>query len=347
MTTTATPPAKQSLAPATPKKTFQDLVSGAQFKEQLAAALPKHLTVDRFTRVLMTATLRNPRLLECTQESLFKCIFDAASIGLELDGRRAHPVPYKNNKKGVYECQLLVDYKGLVELAMNSGVVSSIHADVVCDDDVFEVDRGLIVTHKIDYKKPRGDAYAAYCIIRFRDGGDPKCEVMTMEQINDIRARSRAANDGPWVTDTLEMWKKTVCRRAIKWVPLSPEVRDKIERADEASSPINVTPKPMRGLAQMLDAPKPEPTPEPEPEPEAPAATDPAPTPPPAPKPLPSRTNVLASVETVMLAKGITETAVMKRVAVNHPEAASACEEVKNLPTTILVELLDELKTEP
>jgi len=154
-------PASKQLS-ASPKKTFNDLVKSPQFKSELADALPKHLTVDRFTRVLLTATLRNPRLLECTQESLFKAIFDAAAAGLEIDGRRAHAIPYRNNKKNCYECQLIIDYKGLVELAMRSGLVSSVHADVVCEGDVFEVDRGLIVSHKIDYKQPRAKPYAAY-----------------------------------------------------------------------------------------------------------------------------------------------------------------------------------------
>src|SRR5262245_39941083 len=81
------------------RKTFQELVNSDTFKTQITAALPKHLTADRFIRVLMTATLKNPQLLECTQESLFKGIFDCAAIGLELDGRRAHLVPLRNRKK--------------------------------------------------------------------------------------------------------------------------------------------------------------------------------------------------------------------------------------------------------
>ena len=247
-TTTLAP--SQGAAPiqASPKKTFQNWVENPTFKAQLAAALPKHLTPDRFIRVLLTATMRTPLLLECTQESLFKCVLDVAAAGLEIDGRRAHLIPFKNNRANPprYEAQLIIDYKGLVELAMRSGTVSSIHADTVCDKDEFSADTGR-VTHKVNYREPRGKAYAAYCVIRFKDGGD-KTEVMDREEIEAIRARSKAGTSGPWISDPGEMWKKTVARRALKWVSLSPEIREHIERDD---APLNVTPT--AGLASLVD----------------------------------------------------------------------------------------------
>lgn len=121
-----------------------------------------------------------------------------------------------------------MDYKGLVELALRAGNVSNIHADKVCENDIFEVDRGQIVKHTIDYRKARGDAYAFYCLIRFKDGGE-KAEVMTREEVDSIRARSRAGQSGPWVTDYDEMGKKTVFRRCSKWITLSPEIVDALD----------------------------------------------------------------------------------------------------------------------
>lgn len=241
-----TPTAPAPLAKSS-KKTFQEWVSNDAFKAQLAAALPKHCTPDRFIRVLLTAAMRTPLLLECTQESLFKCVLDCAAAGLEIDGRRAHLIPFRNNDKRTVEATLIIDYKGLVELAMRSGTVSSIHADTVCDKDFFEADTGR-VTHKVNYREPRGKAYAAYCIIRFRDGGD-KTEVMDREEIESVRERSKAKNAGPWKTDPGEMWKKTVARRALKWVSLSPEIREHIERDDE---PLNVT-NTAPGIAALVD----------------------------------------------------------------------------------------------
>lgn len=240
-----------TLAKKSPKKTFQDLVDSEQFKAQIALALPKHITPDRFVRVLMTATLKTPALLECTQESLFKSIFDAAQAGVEIDGRRAHLIPFNNHKKKCKEAQLIIDYKGIAELVMRSGVVSSIHADVVCEADEFEYDRGDVTKHKINLREERGKMYAVYCRILMRDGA-AKCEVMSKRDVDRIRNRSRSSSDGPWVTDYDEMAKKTVFRRASKWVPLSPEIRTAIESEDVDDEPLNVTPK--RSLAGMIGA---------------------------------------------------------------------------------------------
>lgn len=259
--TTTTPTPDNKPAVASPKKDFKALVESDHFKAQLTAALPAHLTPARFIRVLLTATIKTPDLLKCTQESIFKCVFDCASSGLEPDGRRAHLIPFRNNAKGTYECTLIYDYKGLAELAMRSGVVSSIHADIVCENDVFEEDRGQIVTHKINRKELRGEMYAAYCLIRMKDGTE-KAEVLSRFEIEDIRNRSQGyqafvkgfTKSNPWDTDPGEMWKKTAARRAFKWIPLSPEIRESIERDDERQ-PINVTPPPLNLAALLTEAP--------------------------------------------------------------------------------------------
>jgi len=52
---------------------------------------------------------------------------------------------------------------------------------------------------------------------------------MTKDEVTKIRHRSKAANNGPWVTDFDEMGKKTVFRRLSKWLQLSPEYRDALD----------------------------------------------------------------------------------------------------------------------
>lgn len=212
--------------------TIRELIEGNAFKAQIMKALPAHLKPDRFIRIALTAMTRTPKLAQCTQESLFKCLLDLSQLGIEPDGRRAHLIPFENRKAGTTECQLIVDYKGLVELVMRAGTVSNLHADVVCENDTFEFDRGAITAHKIDFRKPRGEVYAVYSICRFKDGTE-KSEVMTREEVEGIRKRSKAGQSGPWVTDWNEMAKKTVFRRMSKWLTLSPEYRDMLEKDDD------------------------------------------------------------------------------------------------------------------
>ncbi len=56
---------------------------------------------------------------------------------------------------------------------------------------------------------------------------------MSKDEVEAIRKRSRSGSSGPWVTDWNEMAKKTVFRRHSKWLPLSPDLRDAIEKDED------------------------------------------------------------------------------------------------------------------
>ena len=245
------------------------LINSEAMRNQFALALPKHLTADRFTRIAITALTRTPKLQECTPESFMRCLLDLSAMGLEPDGRRAHLIPYGK------DCTLVIDYKGIVELVMRSGMVSRIHADKVCEADIFEYDCGDVKRHAIDFRKPRGDAYAYYALVKFKDGTE-KSEVMSMEEIEAIRNRSQGYKSAiaykkshPWLTDFDEMAKKTVFRRCSKWLQLSPEIRDAMEKdTDDFSHDTRiatgrvVTDNPMARLVNPYDD-EPQPTDDP------------------------------------------------------------------------------------
>lgn len=224
--------ATQEAAPVARKQDIRSMLEGDAFKNQIEKALPKHLTPDRFIRVALTAMTRTPLLKECDSASFFKALLDLSSLGLEPDGRRAHLIPFRNRERNCYEVQCIVDYKGLVELVMRTGTVSNIHADVVCENDEFEYNMGDISKHRIDFRRPRGEVYAVYSVVTMKDG-TRKCEVMARDEVESVRARSKAGKAGPWVTDWNEMAKKTVFRRLSKWIPLSSEYRDAIEMDDD------------------------------------------------------------------------------------------------------------------
>jgi len=213
--------------------TIRDHLSGEHFKNEIAKILPDHMTPERMVRVAITALTRTPKLAQCSQASFFEAMMSLSQWGLEPDGRRAHLIPYGTT------CQLIIDYKGLVELAYRSGVVSSIHADVVHEGDLFEYSKGIVADHvpwylRRDEDKPEseGDVIAVYCEVRMKDR-EPKCEVMSKDAVEAIRNRSKSGNNGPWKTDWSEMAKKTVFRRVSKWLPLSAEIRDAFEKDDE------------------------------------------------------------------------------------------------------------------
>lgn len=239
-TTAVTPKPKVAL-------TIKDRIQGDEFRKAVAHVLPKHLTPDRFVRIAIMAITRTPKLAECDQASFFGALMTLSQLGIEPDGRRAHLIPFENRKRGVVECQLIVDYKGIAELVQRSGLVANLHADVVCESDEFEYNCGQVTAHKIDFRKPRGPMYAAYAMARMKDGST-KCEVIGRDDIYLVRDKSSGwkaykagyAKQNPWddAQSEPEMWKKTAFRRLSKWLPWSPEIRDAIEKDEE---PIEVS----------------------------------------------------------------------------------------------------------
>jgi len=196
----------------------------------VAKVTPSHLAPARFVRSLLTAVRKNPKLAACSQESLFGAAFDLARLGLEADGRHAHIVPYGTT------ATLIVDYKGLVALAYRSGKIKRIHAEAVRLGDFFTVENGE-VTHRVRYDRERGEIFAFYALAELTSGG-VLSEVMTSQEVDAIRQRSRGGDSGPWKTDPEEMGKKTVFRRLAKWLPLSEEFRDATEADGDNLPPL-------------------------------------------------------------------------------------------------------------
>lgn len=194
--------------------------------KNLAGLIPKHLTPDRVAKIAISALMRQPKLLQCKMETVWFQVAQAASLGLEINLLgAAYLVPFKNNKTGGMDCQLIVGYQGLIDLARRSGNIQSIEARIVYEKDKFEVKYGLnpVLSHEPCLDGDAGKMRLVYGIAILRDGGT-QVEIMTKNEINEIRARSKAKDSGPWLTDYNEMARKTVIRRLAKYLPKSIEM---------------------------------------------------------------------------------------------------------------------------
>jgi phage RecT family recombinase len=211
---------------------------------EIGAALPPHIPVERFMRVVLTAVNGNPDLIDADRRSLFEASMKAAQDGLLPDGRDGALVVYntkvKVQKNGreveewIKKVQWMPMISGILKKVRNSGDLLSIAAHVAFEHDEFTYSLGdeEKIEHKPAIGKDRGKPLLVYAVAKTKDGGIYR-DVMTVEDVEKVRNVSRAKNSGPWTTWWDEMAKKTVLRRLSKRLPMSSDLDDLIRRDDE------------------------------------------------------------------------------------------------------------------
>jgi recombination protein RecT len=206
--------------------------------KQIKSVIASNLTPEKMARISLNELRNNDFLAKIAiqnPESFVNSVVQAAHLGLEIGGvlGQAYLAPYKG------EIKMMPGYRGLISLARRSGEITSINAEIVYQNDTFDLVLGIApeVTHKPMLDGPRGEPKLAYMVANFKDGGH-HFEWMTMEEIMSIKARSAAVQSGkktPWDTDRDEMIRKTVIRRGWKYLPMSIEMQTAqlIESANE------------------------------------------------------------------------------------------------------------------
>lgn len=220
--------------PKRPEETIRDYLK--RMAPEIKRALPKHMDADRLARIAMTTIRMNPKLLECNAPSLLAAVMQSAQLGLEPNILgHCYIIPYGK------DAQFQIGYRGMIELARRSGNIKSITAHEVYDNDYFKLKYGLdeVLEHipwylreDKGFEEP-GPVRGFYMVAKFKDGGH-QVHYMSKTEIDSHRMRSKASDNGPWVTDYIEMGKKTVVRSAWKWMPISIEIMKQVESSDES-----------------------------------------------------------------------------------------------------------------
>jgi len=212
---------------------------------QFKAALPAHVPVERFVRTTLTAVQTNPQLMQADRRTLFAAATKAAQMGLMPDGREGAIVTFKD------QAQWMPMVAGIMKLVRNSGEISTWSVQAVYENDQFDFCLGddEHITHKPTLAS-RGKMIAVYSIVTMKDGEKSR-EVMSVEDVEAIRRRSRSGQSGPWVTDFAEMAKKTVVRRHAKRLPLSTDIDGVIREDDDLFMPPATETAPAQQEAQQ------------------------------------------------------------------------------------------------
>lgn len=240
-------------------RTIADIIKSKNTVERFKQIMPKHLSPERMMRVCAMAVNSTPDLAKCDAITLLGAMMACASFGLEPNTPLGHAylIPFKKSKKDgnrwidTYQVQLIIGYRGYIDLARRSGSMIAIHADVVYEGDEFSFEYGSGMHLRHVPKGARGDRKPlwAYAHAKLTDG--EAFEVMPYAEVLDIRngsqgyqaacaARDEAKGDvkkayrmkayekSPWVAHEHEMAAKTMIRRVSKYLPLSLEFNNAV-----------------------------------------------------------------------------------------------------------------------
>lgn len=194
----------------------------------ISEALPrsKGMDAERLARLTMTTLKLNPKLLECSIESLLGAVLQSAQLGLEpnLLGS-CYFIPYK----GTVSFQ--IGYKGLIDLVCRKGEVMSIVAQEVRKGDEFhyEFGRNETLKHIPAAEHLRGEIEYYYAYAHLKNGGFT-FQVMHISEIQKIRDEHSISyrfdkNNSIWAKHFQAMSYKTVIKKLVKYLPVSVETQ--------------------------------------------------------------------------------------------------------------------------
>ena len=232
---------------------------------------------ERFARICLTAVRNTPKLANCTMESFAASMMICAQLDLEPNTPQqlAFLIPFENRKRGITECQFQIGYKGLLQLAYRSGMVTSFNADVVYKSEVesgmFRYRKGIVPTieHDVDLLRPElrdGEIVAAYAACMLV-GGQPLLRVVDAREVERAQKTSASMNAAkkhnnasasPWQTSPEAMWMKTAIKRLAAWMPqtemlaLAVDTDDKSERGESLAPEKSGTEKLNDALANAV-----------------------------------------------------------------------------------------------
>lgn len=225
----------------TKSMSIADLIKAME--PEIKKALPEVITPERFTRMALSALNTTPKLQECTQMSFLAALMTGAQLGLELNTPlgQAYLIPYKN--KGTMECQFQIGYKGLIDLAYRNPQMQVISAQTVYENDEFEYELGL--NPRLEHRpalEERGEVKLFYGFFKLVNGGFG-FEVMSKTAMDAYAKEYSKAFDtsfSPWKSNYIDMAKKTVIKRALKFAPLKTDFRKALSTDETIKQELSV-----------------------------------------------------------------------------------------------------------
>ena len=247
-----------------------------QMGPQIQAALPKHMDVDRVSRLVLTEFRKNENLGKCTQESVAGSIIMLSQMGLEIGVLgQAFLVPYWNGRANRYECQGIPGWQGIVDLVNRSGR-STVWSGAVYDGDLFDYELGSnpFVRHKPGDDHGMGHILYTYAIGKVKGSEFPVIEVWSNARLVKHRDTFNKVGERHYSFKNWEAYaRKVPLLQVAKYMPKSVELQKAldVEGAAERGVVIDLDAALTGDIPQQPEEPTPPPK-QPEPEKEKPKA---------------------------------------------------------------------------
>lgn len=171
--------------------------------------------------------------------SVVRAVFNAATLGLMFGSTRGHAylVPFKKAGSDVKLVNLIVGYRGYIELAYRSHFLRDVDTEVILKDEIFRhrmTEAGRRIRHDLPIgrvaDKGGGNLIGAYCLFHTRQDGYG-ISVVTKSEIDAVKKDSDT-----WRYSFPAMARKTAIRRAAKNWSLTEQLSAAIHLDDIADT---------------------------------------------------------------------------------------------------------------
>lgn len=199
------------------------------YEDQIARALPKSSGFDAARIIVIASTViaSDPKLRKCEPDSVLAALMQTVIMGLSPLPQmgEAYFIPRWSGKAQATLCTFEIGYLGRVALYYRSGVVRSVEARVVYQNDIFSYRYGLepILTH-VPTEGERGPLTYAYARLELMTGGR-LFNVLRHDEIERLRLRNPEQEAGSpswaWATDYEAMAKGKALKSLRPFVPSS------------------------------------------------------------------------------------------------------------------------------
>ena len=230
------------------------------FEKQIAQIVPQHLRPEVLMNAVINSCRKLPKLYQCHQGSMLSALLHCGTVGWVPDtpSQECHLIPFGN------EVVVIGGYRGFIKLVRNSGAICNVVSRVVYSGDKFDYELGsnpkivhipkLVAEEQVD-----GDILYVYSQIWWNDPNvypRDDFEVMSKAQVDkiltDIVKKNRGKMPDPWKYHFSEQARKTVIKRHMKRLPMSPEMA---HASDLDNRAVTIEPQPLHQIVRdMVEA---------------------------------------------------------------------------------------------